>query len=227
MSHQMYSGPVAALGKGRVLVAGEVREGGAGDLDQLELATAGLVVGDLDAAGGVAGQLQARRAVVGSVAAEEPVGGLEPVAVGRGDERGGEGEIATDHRQPLHVRVRVEEGGPDLEQPLLERTGARAQRDGMDEVLHRVGRHDEAVVALRVRVEELRPADDHLDLGRGQQVLAAGERRFGDRRDAGEWLGMRAIDLDIGLAVSDLVPHASSSPNRSTAARRMSASISS
>ena len=56
--------PVAALGKGRVLVAGEVREGGAGDLDQLELATAGLVVGDLDAAGGVAGQLQACGAVV-------------------------------------------------------------------------------------------------------------------------------------------------------------------
>ena len=132
------------------------------------LATAGLVVGDLDAAVGVACELQARGAVVGSVAAEEAVGRLEPVAVGRGDERGRKREIATDHRQPLHVRIGVEEGGPDLEQPLLQRTGARAQRDGVDEVLHRVGRHDEAVVALGVSVEELRAADDDLDLGRGQ-----------------------------------------------------------
>ena len=38
-------------------------------------------------------------------------------------------------------------------------------------------------------------------------VLATDERRLGDRRDAGQGLGMGAIDLDIGLAVPDLVPH--------------------
>src|SRR3989337_1587973 len=93
----------------------------------------------------------------------------------------------------------------------------------MDEVLHRVGGDHPAVVALRVCVDELRAAHDHLDLRAGDGVVAAGERRLRDARDAGEWLGMRAVDLDIGLPVPDLVlhafpPSASGGPKSSAAA---------
>ena len=53
-------GTVGTLGEGRVLVAGEVGERGARDLDELEIAPAGFVVGDRHCAIGVARQLEPR-----------------------------------------------------------------------------------------------------------------------------------------------------------------------
>ena len=150
----------------------------------------------------MASEVEPSRAVVASVAAEQAIRRLEAVAVAGGNDRGGERKLAAEHREALHVRVGVEEGGTHLEQPLLQRAGPGAQRDRVDEVLHRVGGDHQAVVALRVGVEEDLAAHDDLDLGRRQRVVAAGERRLGDRRDAGQGLGMGPIDLDVRLAVA-------------------------
>ena len=151
-------GPVRSLGKRRVLVAREVREGRSGDLDELEVTAAGLVVGDRDNAVGSAGELQAGGAGIASVSAEQAIRRGEAPVLAR-HVRGGERKLPAEHGEALHVRVLVEEGGADLEQPLLEASCARPKRDRVDEVLHRVGRHDLAVVALRVGVEELGAVD--------------------------------------------------------------------
>jgi hypothetical protein len=82
------------------------------------------VVGDDDRTAAIALQLELGGSVIASVAAEQAVGWFEPVAVGRGHHGGWVRQVLTEHREPLHVGVRVEEGGADLEQPLLERAGA-------------------------------------------------------------------------------------------------------
>ena len=73
---------IPSLRQCRVLVPGEVGEGGARDLDQLQVATAGLVVGDRDASVLRASELEAGRSRVAAFAAEQAIGGVEPVAVG-------------------------------------------------------------------------------------------------------------------------------------------------
>jgi hypothetical protein len=96
-----------------VLVPGEVGERRTGDLDQLEIPPPRPVLGDRHAAGLVPGELETRGACIASVTAEQPVGCLES-ALAR-DHGRGEGQLAPDHREALHVRVRVEKGRPDLE----------------------------------------------------------------------------------------------------------------
>ena len=114
------------------------------------------------------------------LAFEENCAGLPAVAIGRRYEGRLEGNLDAHDAQPLHVRIRLEEAAADERQPLLERRAAELERLAVDEVLHRVRGHDEAVVAFRVRGHERRAQDLDLDARREQRVRPAVEGRLGD-----------------------------------------------
>ncbi len=212
-------GPIASLGQGGVLVARKVGEGTAGDLDQLEVGPAAGVPGNPHPFA-VPLQVERRRRSVVSVAGEEDLRGGEPVTVVARHERRGEGKLTTGHRQPLHVRVGGEEVAADVEEPALERRGARAERRGVHEVLHRVGGDYQAIVAVRIRGQEGRAVDGDFELGRHEDILATGERGFGNGGHAAQRGAVRAIDLHIGLAIPNLVGHVSASSSVSGSPRR-------
>ena len=73
----------------------------------------------------------------------------------------------------------------------------------MDEVLHRVSRHDLRVVALGVRWRQA--LVEHLDLGvvREEDVRPSDERRLRDRRESRERLRVGPVEADVRLAVGD------------------------
>ena len=108
-------------------------------------------------------------------AREEDLAGLEAVAIGGRNDGRLEGDLDAADAQPLHVRVRLEEPATDEEQPLLQRRAVERQRLAVDEVLHRVGGDDQAVVALGVRGHERGAQHLDLDVG-GQQRCSTGRR---------------------------------------------------
>ena len=85
--------PVAALGQGRVLVAGEIGKGRAGHLHQLQADATGCHLGHHDAAGVRPIELEDGRRSVAVLAGEEDLARLEAVAVGRRHERRLEGNL--------------------------------------------------------------------------------------------------------------------------------------
>ncbi len=179
---------VAPLGQGGVLVAGEVGEGAAGDLDELDVGAAAGVAGDPYRARLVALHVERRGGRVITVPREEAVGQLVTVpAVDRGHHRRGEGQLPPEHGQALHVRIRLQEARADVVQPALQRGSAAGQRRGMDEVLHRVGRDDQRVVAVDMGGREVTFERD-----RDGEVAQSMRRRVAANTD----------ETDRGLAVA-------------------------
>jgi len=132
--------------------------------------------------------------------AEQHAGG----PLGGGD--GIEGDLARGDTQRLHHRVRREQPAADeCAQP----GQARARVLGghrIDEVLHRVGRHDLAVVPFCVRVQEALAED-----------VDVHGRRERPRAPTGE-----AVEDDVRFAVADFGRHARTPPSRSRAMARNS-----
>ena len=132
-----------------------------------------------------------------------------------------EAQLATGQAQRGHVVVGLEEPAPELGEEALERRAVVAQAVAQDEVLHRVGRDDGAVVALGVGGQEVVAEHLDVDLDRHQGVLAPGERRLGHRRDARERRAVGPVHRHGGLAVGD--GHALHAGSSSRSCRRSDA----
>ena len=103
-----------------MLVPREVGEGAAGDLDQLQVAAAGRVPRDPHPATLLALEVERRGRAVIAIACEEDLGCREAVAIRGGDHHGREGQLASMHREPFHVRIGRQECRADLVEPALE-----------------------------------------------------------------------------------------------------------
>src|SRR6266566_1224882 len=110
--------------------------------------------------------------------------------------------------QPLHLRIGLQQAtAEECGEPLVGRTRV-LERHGVDKVLHGVGRHHVAVIAMRVGREEIVPED--------VDAYPAGEQPT-DR--------VRPVEGDVVLAIADVGFHERNrSSAMSTMARRPSSS---
>src|SRR5207245_120057 len=129
----------------------ELREGAAGDLDELHALTAGRGRGDARR-GALARQVDLRdRGVVARPAEEDAARPDTPgvrIERGRGDER----SFAAADAQRLHLRVRLEEAAPEERDDALERYPLVPDRHRVDDSLQRVVRGDAVVAEVQLRV---------------------------------------------------------------------------
>jgi hypothetical protein len=205
---------VAALGERRELVSSEGAERRSGDLDQPEAGTA-RPDGSEHHRVRLPIELDRRDLVVVVAPVEEHVADAEAVRpgalpgplVGWHDGRL-ERQLDTGDAETLHLRVRLEEARAEEVQPPLERRAAVLERLPVDEVLHRVGGDDVAVVAFGVRSQERLTEHLHVDLGCQHDVRTARERRLGNRPKPRQRRRVGAVGRNLGLAVVDvdLVP---------------------
>ena len=149
---------VAPLGQGGVAIPGKAGECAAGELHQLQVPAARL---ELEQPFAGVGQLDG--AVVARRRAEQPA------AVGA------VGQLPVADPQLLHLGIGLQEAPGDEPGKALRGSAAVLESLRVDEVLHRVGRHDLRVVALGVCGPEGVTEDIHGHTAGEQQVVAPAE----------------------------------------------------